>query len=177
MKTTAARLAEGLLVLALLRGLWLLATTDARAIAFPYPVDYGEGQLLDQVMRLSRFEGIYPPLSAQLPHNIANYPPVYPLLQVPLAWLFGPALWYGRALSLLGALATAALIARVLLVTTGDRFASLVAGATFLSLPYVVAWAALVRVDCVALALSWAGLALVIPLAAGRPSRIAAAGL
>ena len=105
----AARLAGGLLVLSLLRGLWLLATTDARAIAFPYPVDYGEGQLLYQVMRLSRFEGIYPPLSGQLPHTIANYPPVYPLLQVPLAWLFGPALWYGRALSLLGALATAAL--------------------------------------------------------------------
>jgi hypothetical protein len=176
-KTTLARVAEGLLVLMLLRGLWLLATTDARAIAFPYPVDYGEGQLLDQVMRLSRFEGIYPPLSAQLPHNIANYPPVYPLLQVPLAWLSGPALWYGRALSLLGALGTAALIARVLLVTTGDRFASLAGGATFLCLPYVVAWAALVRVDCVALALSWAGLALVTPLAAGRPSRIVAAGL
>ena len=172
----AARLAEGLLVLALLRGFWLLATTDARAIVFPYPLDYGEGQLLDQVMRLSRFEGIYPPLSAQLPHNIANYPPVYALLQVPLAWLFGPALWYGRALSLLAALATAALIARVLLVTTGDRFASLVAGATFLSLPYVLAWAALVRVDCVALALSWSGLALVTPPAAGRPSRIVAAG-
>jgi len=32
-------------------------------------------------------------------------------------------------------------------------------------------------VDCVALALSWSGLALVTPLAAGRPSRIAAAGL
>jgi len=173
----AARLAEGLLVLSLLRAFWLLVTTDARAIAFPYPVDYGEGQLLDQVMRLSRLEGIYPPLSAQLPHNIANYPPVYPLLQVPLAWLFGPALWYGRALSFLGALATGALIARVLLVTTGDRFASLVAGATFLSLPYVVAWAALVRVDCVALALSWSGLALITPLAAGRPSRIVAAGL
>jgi len=62
-------------------------------------------------------------------------------------------------------------------VTTGDRFASLVAGATFLSLPYVVAWAALVRVDCVALALSWSGLALITPLAAGRPSRIVAAGL
>ena len=130
-----ARLAECLLVLSLLRGFWLLATTDARAIAFPYPVDYGEGQLLDQVMRLSRFEGIYPPLSAQLPHNIANYPPVYPLLQVPLAWLFGPALWYGRALSLLGALATAALIGRVLLVTTGDRFASLVAGGTYSPFP------------------------------------------
>jgi hypothetical protein len=173
----ATRLAEGLLVLSLLRGVWLLATTDARAIAFPYPVDYGEGQLLYQVMRLARLEGIYPPLSAQLPHTIANYPPVYPLLQVPLAWLFGPALWYGRALSFLGALATAALIARVLLVTTGDRFASLVAGATFLSLPYVVAWAALVRVDCVALALSWFGLALITPLAARRPSRIVAAGL
>ena len=173
----AARFAGGLLVLSLLRGFWLLATTDARAIAFPYPVDYGEGQLLYQVMRLSRLEGIYPHLSAQLPHTIANYPPVYPLLQVPLAWLFGPALWYGRALSFLGALATAALIARVLLVTTGDRFASLVAGATFLSLPYVVAWAALVRVDCVALALSWSGLALITPLAARRPSRIVAAGL
>ena len=48
----AARLAEGLLVLSLLRAFWLLVTTDARAIAFPYPVDYGEGQLLDQVMRL-----------------------------------------------------------------------------------------------------------------------------
>ncbi|HEY8151399.1 MAG TPA: hypothetical protein VIK51_20995 [Vicinamibacteria bacterium] len=173
----AARLAEGLLVLSLLRGVWLFATTDARAIAFPYPVDYAEGPLIDQVMRLSRFEGIYPPLSGHLPHTIANYPPVYPLLQVPLAWLFGPALWYGRALSLLGALATAALIARVLLVTTGDRFASLAAGATFLSLPYVVAWAALVRVDCVALALSWSGLALITPLAARRRSRFVAACL
>src|SRR5215813_9521020 len=73
------------------------------ALAFPFPLDYGEGPMLDQTSRLTHFENIYRNSFATPPYTVSNYPPLFQLIQVPLAWIVGPAFWYGRLISILSA--------------------------------------------------------------------------
>ena len=133
-----------------------------RVIWFPYPVDYGEGPLLDQTARLARFEGIYRSDLASPPYTVSNYPPVYMALQTPLMWLLGPAYWYGRLLSWLSVVAAATLIGSIVNTFTRDRLASLAAGLTLVAIPYVSFWAPLYRVDALALALSLGALLVIV---------------
>src|SRR5688572_18487269 len=94
------------------------------ALAFPFPLDYGEGPMLDQSLRLADFENIYRNSFASPPYTVSNYPPLFQLIQVPLAWIVGPAFWYGRLISILSALSTAGLIGLILHALTGDRIAA-----------------------------------------------------
>jgi hypothetical protein len=135
---------------------------DVRALAFPFQLDYGEGPLLDQAMHLGRGDTLYRADLAVPPLAITNYPPVYIVLLSACWRLFGPALWYGRALSLLSALVTAWLLAKTLHRVTHVRFAAAIAGTIFLATPYVCHWTSLARVDLVALAMSWAAIASVV---------------
>ena len=84
--------------------LWL----GLRSVAFPYPLDYGEGPLLDQALRLAHGQNIYRIPGADPPWTISNYPPLYPLIESAASRVFGPAYWYGRAVSLLSAVGAAA---------------------------------------------------------------------
>jgi hypothetical protein len=136
----------------------LFARHQWAALTFPYPLDYGEGPILDQALRLARFTNIYRADLSAPPYTISNYPPVYPLAHVPFVWLFGPAFWYGRAISLLGALAAAAFVGLTLHAITRDAVAAAAAGVTLLCFPYLLHWAAFDRVDSLALGLSWGGL-------------------
>ena len=70
-------------------------TMGYQAITYPYSLDYGEGPLLDQSLRLARFENIYQNNFSTPPYTISNYPPLFILAQVPFARLFGPA-WAAR---------------------------------------------------------------------------------
>ena len=49
----------GVLLLVLAAGAGLFMADGARVVRFPYPMDYGEGPLLDQTRRLGRFERLY----------------------------------------------------------------------------------------------------------------------
>jgi trehalose/maltose transport system permease protein len=129
-----------------------------RVILFPYQVDYGEAPLLDQALRLARGQNIYHADLAQPPYTIANYPPIFPLLQAPLTWLFGPAFWYGRLITWVCTLVAAACIAGILNTLTRDRLAALIGALVFLANSYVSFWAPLSRVDTPALTLSLAAL-------------------
>src|SRR5262249_9549623 len=62
---------------------------------------------------------------------------------------------YGRAISLIAAVATAVLHGATLYRLTRARFAAAIASALFLAVPYVWRWAPFARVDLVALAASW----------------------
>ncbi len=138
---------------------WLdwIAQSQA-AIAFPYGLDYGEGPVLDQALGLARGEQIYRIPGGEPPFTLANYPPLYPLLQLPFVWLVGPALWYGRVINLVCILLAAAAIGGTIWRTTRSVAGALV-GALLLPLfPYIVHWSAFVRVDSLALAFSCAGL-------------------
>jgi trehalose/maltose transport system permease protein len=127
-------------------------------ITFPYPVDYGEGPLLDQVVRLAHFQNIYRTDLSQPPYTIANYPPLYLLVQVPFTWLFGPAYWYGRLISWLGMMAAAVFIGLTLHELTRDKRAAIIGGLTLLAIPYAAFWAPLTRIDPLALGLSMGAL-------------------
>ena len=154
----AAWSAIGLLLISQLWALSLFIRYGVGALTFPYPLNYGEGPLLDQAVRLANFENIYRPGLSEPPFMVSNYPPLFPLVQAPLVWLFGPEFWYGRAISLASAAATTVFIALTTHALTRDRVASIAAGLTFPAIQYVAFWSSLVRVDSLALALSWAGL-------------------
>lgn len=128
------------------------------ALAFPYPLDYGEGPLLDQAVRLAGFENIYRTDLSTPPYVVANYPPLFGLVQVPFVWLFGPAFWYGRAISLASIVMVAILIALTLHALTNNKIGAVAGGLTFLAVPYALSWSSLGRVDALGLALSWGGL-------------------
>jgi hypothetical protein len=128
------------------------------AFAFPFPLDYGEGPILDQTLRLAEFENIYRDSFASAPYTVSNYPPLFQLIQVPLAWIVGPAFWYGRLISILSAVSAAGLIGMLLHTLTHDRIAAEMGGLTLLAFPYLVQGSVLNRVDTLALALSLGGL-------------------
>ena len=89
---------------------------------------------------------------------MANYPPLYPLLQTLGVKQFGPAFWYGRLLSCLSIVASSLLIVGILRTLTVRWTQAVVSGLTLLCIPYVSYWAPLFRVDALALACSLAGL-------------------
>ena len=154
-------IAAALLLLAQGWALLIFVGQGWEALAFPYPLNYGEGPLLDQAVRLAGFENIYDDLQRP-PYVVSNYPPLFQLLQVPLVWLFGPAFWYGRLISLLCAAAVALFVGLTLHALTKDRLAALSGALIFPAMPYVVRWSSLARVDLLGLALSWAGLFVVV---------------
>ncbi len=161
-----AKLVLGIALLGLAVQLGFALFTYARlasaALTFPYPLDYGEGPLLDQTLRLASGEVIYKNDFSTPPYTISNYPPLFLLLQVPFSQIFGPAFWYGRLFSILGQLLTAVFIGLVLSHLTGDRVSSAVGGLIFLAFPYGQYWSVLNRIDLLALVLSWAALFVIV---------------
>lgn len=131
-------------------------------IPYPYTVDYGEGPLLDQAVRLANFQNIYRADLSRPPFTIANYPPLYVLAQVPWLWLFGPAYWYGRLLSWLSLVAGAIFLGLTLHSLTKNYWTSALGGLSLVTVPFVAVWAPLFRIDSLALGLSLAGLWLVV---------------
>jgi ABC-type glycerol-3-phosphate transport system permease component len=175
-RRVAPGVATAVLLLAQSWALMLFLRHGWDALAFPFPLNYGEGPLLDQAVRLANFEGIYSSDLTRAPYTISNYPPIYLLVQAPFVWLFGPELWYGRLISLASVGVTALFVALTLFTLTRDRIAAMAAGLTFPAIPYVLRWSSLGRVDLLGLALSWAGLFAVVRWP-GRRRAIAAAAL
>jgi hypothetical protein len=140
------------------RSLYTYAGLARSALTFRFPIDYGEGPLLDQTLRLASGEQIYDNDFSTPPYTISNYPPVFLLVQAPLAKLFGPAYWYGRLISILSALLTALFIGLTLHTLTGDIVSSVVGGLLLLTIPYIQFWSNLDRIDTLALMFSWAAL-------------------
>jgi hypothetical protein len=154
--------AVAFLIYNLLPPLKMFIEQDWMALHFPYTLDYGEGPLLDQTLRLAQFQNIYHNNLSQSPYTISNYPPLFPLVQVPFVWIFGPALWYGRLLSILSVLASALFIGLTLQAMTRSNLAGVTGGLLLLVFPYIFHWSPLNRIDSLALALSWAGLYVIV---------------
>lgn len=166
------------ILLAVLAGAALLFVRENwNILHYPYALDFGEGVVLDQSLRLARFETLYPNDFAAPPYIVSNYPPVFLLAQVIPAWLFGPAFWYGRLVSILSALFAALFVGLIVHALSGDRFAGLVSGATLLAVPCIVYWSGLDRIDSLALCLSTAGLYVVVRHSQNRVAIILASVL
>src|SRR5258708_10711698 len=101
------------------------------------------------------------------------------LVQVPLAWLFGPTLMYGRLVSQASAAAAGVFLGLTVFRLTGDRVAGWASGLLVLGLPVLIFWAQANRIDELALVLGWAGLFLIVrpgsPSIAGSAALIVAA--
>jgi len=157
-------------VLLVMIGLSLLLSLNFSwsAITFPYPLDYGEGPLLDQTVRLAQFENIYRRNIDTPPFTITNYPPLFVAVQVPFVWLFGPALWYGRLISGLSLVAAAIFTGLLLHALTRHRLAAIIGGLLLLVIPYTAYWSVFNRVDTLALALSLGALVVLVRWPAQR---------
>jgi 4-amino-4-deoxy-L-arabinose transferase-like glycosyltransferase len=157
-RRVALGVATALLLLAQGWAVLLFVGQGWDALTFPYPLNYGEGPLLDQAVRLAEFRNIYRGELTGPPYVVSNYPPLFPLAQAPFVWLFGPAFWYGRLISLISAAVVALFVGLTLHALTRDRLAAVTGALIFPAMPYVVRWSSLARVDLLGLALSWAGL-------------------
>lgn len=165
-----------LLAVQISTGLVHYAQLARPALAFPYPLDYGEGPLLDQTLRLCAGETIYSTSFSAPPYTISNYPPLFLLLQVPFCKAFGAGFWYGRLISLISAVLAALFITLTLHTLTGDWIGAAVGGLLLVVFPYVQFWSLLNRIDLLALAFSWAAL-LVLVRGADRSWGIPAAAI
>lgn len=147
------------------------------AITHRYSLDYGEAPLVDQAMRLVSGQNIYRADISTPPYTISNYPPLYVSILSLSVKLFGPAstFFVGRTISMLCAMISSLCLARIIYVSTSDRFAALTAGFTFLAFPFVVFWSPLLRIDMLALALSLGGLSLLAAVPVSRRDFSAAA--
>ena len=169
---------------------WLLLAALALAVAgyvafvaahvvellrYPFALDYGEGPLLAQVHALANGTPVWRLYGdpAQPPYLVVNYPPVYLLLAAALSLPLGSALLAGRVLALIATLATLGALVVLLQMTIDERLTTkaverssfVVRRSSFvalvlLTIPVVREWAALMRVDMLALALGLWGLAL-----------------
>ena len=144
------------------QGLILFAQHVPLALDDPYTLNYGEGPLLDQAVRLARGENIYQADLSTPPYTITNYPPLYVLAQVPFVQQFGAAFWYGRLISLISIALAALFLGLTVQAITQDGLAGLAAGLTLPAIPYIYYWSALARIDSLALALSLAGLWVIV---------------
>ena len=99
---------------------------------FPFDYDQGEGFELVDTMLLS--EGEWPYRNNEVyPYYASNYPPVFHLVLVPFAWVFGPEYWYGRMVGFLGTLITAATISLIVFREERHRLIAIMAGLAFLA--------------------------------------------
>jgi hypothetical protein len=147
-----------LLLMALSVAVAIFLVYTSWAILHPYPLDYGEAPLVDQAVRLGVGENIYRPDLSSPPYTISNYPPLYVLILVPFLKLFGPTFLAGRAISVVSALASGIFLSLIIYSQTKNRLAAATTGLFLLANPYVTHWSGLLRIDLLALALSTAGL-------------------
>ena len=170
------------LVLALL--LWHLCQYIGfvvHVLPLPFSIDYGEGIVMQQAMLIPG-PRMYGDIDTY-PYIVFHYPPFYHFTVHVIAALGFDMLWVGRLLSVLATVATAVLISGLVFYAvcfTARREIALVAAAiagltVFTYLP-VVQWSPLVRVDTLAVALSFAGVYLMV-LAPRHPALFNAAAL
>lgn len=137
------------LTIAIYIGYFLIYVRYAVSL-FTFPFDYerGEGLELNNAVLFARGEMPYRNIE-EYPFYTSIYPPVYHLTLVPFVWLFGPALWYGRAFSFLTTLITALAIGYAVW-RDGDlngrsKWIAIVSGLAFLASNYVYHNGPLVR--------------------------------
>ncbi len=127
------------------------------ALRSPVSRDYGEGCVLAMVQLLAE-RGTYFTSLRDYPFVHGNYPPVFPLLNLPGYLWFGPTLLMPRLLSVLATVALVVVLAVLVRRETGSLALGGSCGLLLLAPWFVQTWAALGRVDMVACLFSLLGL-------------------
>ena len=148
----------------LILGILIFLVHGLIVVGFEYPLDYGEGPLLNQALRVVQGKALYPEGIESPPYLISNYPPVYVLINALLVAILGPTLTVGRLVSFLSTLGAALMIALIIRQFTKDKdsLPMLTGASIFLITPYVLEWSPLFRIDMLGLFLSLTGLYLLI---------------
>ncbi len=124
-------------------------------VTYDFPLDDGEGFVLNQAMMLSEGENPYQPIDAP-PFIVTNYPPVFIGILAVLVKFFGVKLTLGRILSTIAGL----LILMICFLACRQRdvkgplLPSLIAPALLASTPVIFFWMPLGRIDVFASFLS-----------------------
>ena len=127
-------------------------------ITFPYDLNYGEGYVLNDAVRLARGESLYVDLQ-QFPMVRSPYPPLFPLLWSLAEPLSGPVFWPGRALSALSTIGIAAVVGWSAWRVRGGIWPVLAAVGLVAASPFVYQWSGYARVDMLALLFAVGGVA------------------
>lgn len=164
-RSAVGALAFGLVVIAVLvMSLQLLHYVEyvLAAITYPFGLDYGEGIVWQQAMLVPSAQ-MYGDID-QFPFLVFHYPPVYHLAVRAIAALSVDPLMAGRCISVmatvLAAIASVGLVFYAMRENVGLVSAltgAAVAGLSFLCFRPVFMWSPLMRVDMLALALSFLG--------------------
>jgi len=97
--------------------------------------DYDQGEGFELVDTILFSQGEWPYRSNETyPFYASNYPPLFHVILVPFAWVFGPAYWYGRLAGFVGTLITAAAIGLIVSREERHRGVATLAGLAFLAL-------------------------------------------
>ena len=126
-------------------------------IRCPYTLDYGEGLVLSQVLRLAHGQELYNDYT-HYPFVFSNYPPLFHAVAAIGARHFGASFGFGRALAFGAMLGTAGMMVLLLRRCGVGLAPALGAPAFLLSTYHVVMWSGFMRVDSLALLLSMGGL-------------------
>lgn len=122
-------------------------------VAFPYDLDYGEGYVLFDAVRLARGEPLYTDLRA-FPMVRSPYPPLFPAAFGLATLVAGPVFWPGRLLAAVALAAVVGLVAWSGLRVRAGGLPALVSAGVVVASPFVYQWAGYARVDTLALAFS-----------------------
>jgi hypothetical protein len=149
---------------------WLFLNYALAAVVFPAELNIGEGVVLHQAMFVPS-RAMYGDIF-HYPFMVFEYPPVYLLAVRGLAALGPNLLVAGRAISLASAIVSCLLLAFLVRRSTEPSAAGWAGGAIAAILPLsvlpVIVWVPLMRVDMLGLALTLAGLVLVVESARHR---------
>ncbi len=126
-------------------------------MAQPYQVDYGEGFVLDMLARMARGLSLYPP-ATQPPYVIDPYGPVGYYVLAPIVRLFGVGFTAPRVVVFAAGICCASAVALLVHQSCGSLSIGMAFGALYLTKPVVQYWLPRLRMDFIALALSFAGL-------------------
>ncbi len=145
----------------LAQGLWTLGRFAWLTARSPWSRDYGEGCVLAMAQLLAERGNYFPDLR-DYPLLVSNYPPVFIGLVAAGEKLFGPSLLWPRLLGLSASLALVLVLYRALRGLGVERARAVAVALLFPMAWFVKTWAALGRVDTLALLLSLAGLSIVL---------------
>jgi hypothetical protein len=121
-------------------------------LAFPYPLDDGEGFCLNQAILLASGRQLYQAIGPA-PYIVTNYPPVYPAILSIFTDPDNASFFAGRFISVISTIMLAVAAAGCVNGVTKNRTAGWIAGLMVLASPVIYFWGALLRVDILASAL------------------------
>src|SRR5262249_10421453 len=122
------------------------------SLAFPYELNYGEGYVLNDAVRLAHGLPLYVDLQ-QFPMVRSPYPPLFPLVWRLIVPLTGAALWPGRVLEVVSLLMLAGVVALNAWRSRAGVWAVVASVGLLVASPFVYQWTGYARVDMLALAL------------------------